>query len=66
VALSEETAAFVSFQWQQASLPPAQNDHSAASPLRLATHFSGNIATYATIAVTTATFLIFAMFSESL
>ncbi len=44
VALTELSAAFVSFQWQQPSHPPAQNVNSAASPVFPATHFSGKYA----------------------
>ncbi len=59
VALTEHFAAFVSFQRQQASLPPMQNVNSATSPLLAAMQFSGNNANYATNAVTTATFTTF-------
>ena len=62
VASAERFAAFVAFQWQQASLPPHKNDHSAVSPVLPACHFSGsnaNNAANAVIAATTATYSIF-------
>jgi hypothetical protein len=56
VALAERSAAFVSFQRQQASLPPTQNANLAPCSLSSAGHFSGNYAIYAANAATTATF----------
>ena len=56
VALTERSAEFVSFRWQQPSLPPTQNLNSAASPVLAAAQFSGSIAQIAANAVTTATF----------
>ncbi len=44
VALAEPSAAFVSFQRQQASLPPDKNVDSAVSPLLPAGQFSGKYA----------------------
>jgi len=59
VALTEHSAEFVSFQRQSASRPLTQNVHSAASPLRAAMQFSGNIAQIATNAATFATSVTF-------
>ena len=59
VATAERSAAFVSFRWQQPSLPPTQNDHSAPRSLISAGQFGGNIANNAANAVTTATFTTF-------
>jgi hypothetical protein len=56
VALTEQSAAFVSFQRQPPSFPPISNVHSAVSPRRAAVQFSGNDAIYAANAVTTTTF----------
>ena len=44
VALREHSAAFVSFQWQPASLPPHKNADSAVAPLLAALQFSGKYA----------------------
>jgi len=55
VATREHAAAFVSFQWQQANLPPTQNVDSAPRSLTSARHFSGNNAICAEIAATIAT-----------
>ena len=54
VVTRERGAAFVSFQRQQASLPPTQNVNSAPFSLAPARHFSGNYAICALNAVTTA------------
>jgi len=54
VVTRERGAAFVSFQRQQASLPPTQNVNSAPFSLAPARHFSGNYAKCALNAVTTA------------
>ncbi len=59
VALAEQSAALVSFQRLEPSLPPTQNVNSAVSPVLPAMQFSGNsaiTAVIAAIAVTTATF----------
>ncbi len=58
-ALTEQSAAFVSFQRQQPSLPPTQNVNSAPCSLTSAGQFGGNNAINATNAVTTATFATF-------
>jgi len=50
VALTEQSAAFVSFRWNQPSFPRTQNVNSAVSRLLPACHFSGSIANCATIA----------------
>ncbi len=55
VALTGLSAEVVSFQRQQASLPPTQNVNSAVPPLLAAVQFGGNSAVYAANAVTTAT-----------
>ena len=55
MALREQSAAFVSFQRQPPSLPPAQNVLSAPRSLTSAVQFSGSIAKYAAIATTFAT-----------
>jgi len=62
VAIAETFAAFASFQWQHASLPPTQNDHSAPSSLLSAVQFSGKYAICANIAAISATFATFATF----
>jgi len=54
VAAAERVAAFVSFQWQQANLPPTQNVNSAVSQLCPAGQFSGSNAKCAKNAATTA------------
>jgi len=56
VAAAEHFAALAAFQWQQANLPPTQNDNSAASPLLPVRQFSGSIAINAKSAATTAIF----------
>jgi len=59
VASAEPSAAFVSFQRSYVSLPPTQNVNSAPRSLTPACHFSGNNASIAVNAVTTATFTTF-------
>ena len=56
VALTGLPAPFVSFQQQQASLPPTENVDSAVFSLLAAVQFSGNDAIDAANAVTTASF----------
>ena len=50
VALAEQSAEFVSFRWQQPSLPPDKNDHSADHSHTAAGHFGGNSAISAGVA----------------
>jgi hypothetical protein len=59
VALTEPSAAFVSFQRHQPGIPLTQNVNSAPRSLTAACQFSGSIAISAAIAVTTATFTTF-------
>jgi hypothetical protein len=60
VALTELPAAFVSFRWQQPSLPPTQNVNSAPCSLTSACYFGGKFAKFAVIALTSAIFATFA------
>jgi hypothetical protein len=66
VAIAERSAAFVQFRWHQPYLPPTQNVLSAATPVSAAVQFSGNNATIAVNATTTATFLTFSTFKTTL
>ncbi|MBA3870700.1 MAG: hypothetical protein H0X30_16290 [Anaerolineae bacterium] len=59
VALTEPSAAFVSFQRRQPSLSPTQNVDSAPRSLASAMQFGGNDAVYAVNAVTIAIFTTF-------
>ena len=62
VTLAELPAAFVSFRWQQPSLPLHKNVNSVASPLFAAVQFSGNTANCARNALTTAISVTFKAF----
>ena len=57
VALSEQSAGIVSFQRQQAGLPPLKNVDLAVTSLLPAVSFSGEFAFFAVNATTTATFI---------
>ncbi len=59
VALTERSAAFLSFQRQIPGFPPTQNVNSAPHSLIPAVQFSGSIAQIAENAVTTASFVTF-------
>jgi len=59
VALREQSAAKVSFQWHQRSFPPDKIVNFAALAEPAARQFSGIITKYAAFAVTTATSTIF-------
>ncbi len=43
VVLTEHAAGFVSFQWQQPSLPPDTNVSSAVAPVLAAVNSAGNM-----------------------
>ena len=64
VAMTEHLAAFVSFQWKQASFPPTLNVNSAVPPLVAAGQFSGNVAIFAAYVVATAIFATFRAFGD--
>ena len=59
VALTGLPAAFVSFQQQQASLPPTRNVNSVVSPLLAALQFSGSSAICAANSAQIASFTAF-------
>ncbi len=59
VAAAEHPAAFESFERQHATDPPDKTVNSAPCSLTTARHFGGNIAEFATNAITTATFTTF-------
>ena len=63
-ALTEHLAAFVSFQWKQASFPPTLNVNSAVSPALPAVQFGGSIAINAATAAITATFVTFSAYGN--